>query len=190
MPALPRGGGELAVPSYEGVGFPTFEEDESALRRYWRTLYKRRYIIFAITVLGVAAAILISMLTRPEYAGTVMVQVAREESKVLNIEGVEQGGGEARAGAEFYQTQYALLKSRTLSERVVRDLGLDENYLFLANFDQGEVARFKALPRERRFALSRRSACRASSTSPTIRPTRSCRRPSPTPSPRISSSRT
>ncbi|HXC75341.1 MAG TPA: polysaccharide biosynthesis tyrosine autokinase [Sphingomicrobium sp.] len=154
MPALPRGGGELAVPSYEGVGFPTFEEDESALRRYWRTLYKRRYIIFAITVLGVAAAILISMLTRPEYAGTVMVQVAREESKVLNIEGVEQGGGEARAGAEFYQTQYALLKSRTLSERVVRDLGLDENYLFLANFDQGEVARFKALPRERRFALA------------------------------------
>ena len=154
MPALPRGGGELAVPSYEGVGFPTFEEDESVLRRYWRTLYKRRYIIFAITVLGVAAAILISMLTRPEYAGTVMVQVAREESKVLNIEGVEQGGGEARAGAEFYQTQYALLKSRTLSERVVRDLGLDENYLFLANFDQGEVARFKALPRERRFALA------------------------------------
>ena len=154
MPALPRGGGELAVPSYEGVGFPTFEEDESALRRYWRTLYKRRYIIFAITVLGVAAAILISMLTRPEYAGTVMVQVAREESKVLNIEGIEQEGGEARAGAEFYQTQYALLKSRTLSERVVRDLGLDENYLFLANFDQGEVARFKALPRERRFALA------------------------------------
>ena len=36
----------------------------------------------------------------------------------------------------------------------MRDLGLDENYLFLANFDQGEVARFEALPRERRFALA------------------------------------
>lgn len=154
MPALPRSGGELAVPSYEGVGFPAFEEEESTLRRYWRTLYKRRYIIFAITVLGIAAGVLISMLTRPEYAGTVMVQVAREEAKVLNIEGVEQDSGGARFDAEFYQTQYALLKSRSLSERVVRDLALDSNHLFLANYDQGEVDAMKALPRERRFALA------------------------------------
>ncbi|HEX6740181.1 MAG TPA: polysaccharide biosynthesis tyrosine autokinase [Sphingomicrobium sp.] len=154
MPALPRGGGELAVPSYEGFTFPAFEEEESILRRYWRTLYKRRYLIFAITVLGIAAAILISMLTRPEYAGTVMVQVSREEAKVLNIESVEQDSGGARFDAEFYQTQYALLKSRSLSERVVRDLALDSNYLFLAKFDQGEVDRMRALPRDRRFAIA------------------------------------
>ena len=154
MPALPRSGGELAVPSYEGFAFPAHEEEESTLRRYWRTLYKRRYIIFAITVLGVAAGILISMLTRPEYAGTVTIQVAREEAKVLNIEGVEQDGGSARFDAEFYQTQYALLKSRSLSERVVRDLALDQNHLFLANYDQGDVNRVRALPRDRRFALA------------------------------------
>ena len=154
MPALPRSGGELAVPSYEGVGFQALEEDESVLRRYWRTLFKRRYIIFAITALGIAAGILISMLTRPEYAGTVTVQVAREEAKVLNIEGVEQDGGGSRFDAEFYQTQYALLKSRSLSERVVRDLALDQNHLFLANYDQGEVDSIQALPRDRRFALA------------------------------------
>jgi capsular exopolysaccharide synthesis family protein len=155
MPALPPGGGELAVPSYEAAPYPLAEEEEeSALRRYWRMLYKRRYIILAITALGVTAGILISMLTRPEYAGTVVVQVAREEAKVLNIQGVEEDGGGTRFDAEFYQTQYALLKSRSLSERVVRDLRLADDYLFLANFNEGEVDRMRALPRERRFAIA------------------------------------
>jgi succinoglycan biosynthesis transport protein ExoP len=156
LPALPSGGGgELAVPSYEAVTYPLFEEEEeSALRRYWRMLYKRRYIILAITALGVTAGILISMLTRPQYAGTVVVQVAREEAKVLNIEGVEEDNSGTRVDAEFYQTQYALLKSRSLSERVVRDLRLADNYLFLAKFDSGDVDRMRALPRERRFALA------------------------------------
>lgn len=117
-------------------------------------LYRRRYVILAITALGIAAGVIISMLTRPEYAGTVMVQVSREEAKVLNIEGVEQDSGEARFDAEFYQTQYALLKSRSLSERVVRDLGLSENYLFLVKFDRGKVDEMRQLPRERRFALA------------------------------------
>ena len=46
---------------------------------------------------------------------------------------------------EFYQTQYALLKSRSLSEAVVRDLGLADNYMFLADFDpDAERARYQA----------------------------------------------
>jgi capsular exopolysaccharide synthesis family protein len=94
------------------------------------------------------------MLTRPEYAGTVMVQVARDEAKVLNIEGLEQDGGSTRFDAEFYQTQYALLKSRSLSELVVRDLKLADNYLFLAKFDEGEVDRVRALPREFRSEMA------------------------------------
>jgi capsular exopolysaccharide synthesis family protein len=154
MPALPHGGGELSIPSYESRPYALVDEEESVLRRYWRMLYRRRYVILVIASLGIIAGILVSMLTRPEYAGTVMVQVAREEAKVLNIEGVEQGGGEARYEAEFYQTQYALLKSRSLSERVVRDLALSDNYLFLAKFDQRDANRMRALPPERRFAIA------------------------------------
>jgi capsular exopolysaccharide synthesis family protein len=116
-------------------------------------LFRRRYIILAITALGIAAGLLISMLTRPQYAGTVTIQVAREEAKVLNMEGVEQDTGE-RFDTEFYQTQYALLKSRSLAERVVRDLALDNNYLFLANFAPDRVDQVRALPREQRFALA------------------------------------
>lgn len=154
MPALPHSGGELAVPQYETTGFAVAEQEESALRHYWRILYKRRYLILALTAAGIAVGIFISMMTRPEYAGTVMVQVAREEAKVLNIEGVEQDGGGTRFDAEFYQTQYALLKSRSLSELVARDLGLSDNYLFLANFDERKIDEVRVLPRGQRFAMA------------------------------------
>ena len=124
------------------------------LRHYWRILYKRRYLILALTALGVAIGIFVSMMTRPEYAGTVMVQVAREEAKVLNIEGVEQEGGGPRFDAEFYQTQYALLKSRSISELVVSDQGLADNFWFLADFDEQKVPEVRALPRTQRFAMA------------------------------------
>ena len=148
-------GRELAVPEYFAPALPFAEEqDESILRQYWRMLYKRRYIILAITAFGVAIGILVAMLTQPKYAGTVTVQVAREEAKVLNIEGVEQDSSGPRYDAEFYQTQYALLKSRSMSESVVQDLRLADNHLFLAGFDQGDVDEVRELPRERRFAMA------------------------------------
>ncbi len=154
LPALPQSGGELALPQFEGPGFAFAGEEESALRHYWRLLYKRRFLILAITALGIAAGIFVAMMTRPEYAGTVMVQVAREEAKVLNIEGVEQDGGGTRFDAEFYATQYALLKSRSISELVVRDLGLADNSLFLADFDETKIDEFSKLPRAQRFSIA------------------------------------
>ena len=154
MPALPQSGGELAIPQYDVPGVAFAEQEESALRHYWRMLYKRRWLILAITAAGVAGGIFISMMTRPEYSGTVMVQVAREEAKVLNMGGVEQEGGGTRFDSEFYATQYALLKSRSLSELVARDLGLTDNYMFLANFEGGSIDQLRLLPRGQRFAMA------------------------------------
>ena len=154
LPALPESGGELAIPQYDAAGFAFAEQEESAIRHYWRILYKRRYLILALTALGIAAGLFISMMTRPEYAGTVMVQIAREEAKVLNIEGVEQDGGRTRFDAEFYQTQYALLKSRSIAELVVSDLGLADNYMFLADFNETKVSQTRALSRAQRFSMA------------------------------------
>ena len=126
---------------------------ESAIRQYWRMFYKRRLLILAITAAAVAIGILIAMLTQRQYAATVTLQVARETAKVLNIDGIEQDGANYYSD-EFYQTQYALLKSRSLSEDVVRDLRLADNYLFLANFNDDDVADIKKLSRDERFEIA------------------------------------
>ena len=95
------------------------------------------------------------MMTQPQYAGTATIQVAREAPKVLNMQGIEQ---ESNGGGyyfdEFYQTQYELLKSRSLSEAVVRDLKLADNYDFLSNYEPDQVDALKELPREERFGMA------------------------------------
>lgn len=130
------------------------ESQESAIRHYWRMFFKRRLLILALTAAGVALGILMAMLTQRQYAATVTLQVARETAKVLNMAGVEQESASYYYSDEFYQTQYALLKSRSLSESVARDLRLADNYLFLVGFDASKVDQVKTVPRERRFQMA------------------------------------
>ena len=154
LPMDPR---DLALPRVNlGSLLGQSEAQESAIRQYWRMFYKRRLLILAITAAAIALGILIAMLTQRQYAATVTLQVARETAKVLNIDGVEQEGGGNYYSDEFYQTQYALLKSRSLSEEVVRDLRLADNYLFLANLDQDRVDDIKKLSRDDRFEIATR----------------------------------
>ena len=150
---LPIPGGEFALPAnYIGALASPPEAKESFLRQYWRIFYKRRLIIAAITAFCIGLGILIAMLTRLEYSATVTIQVARETANVLNMDGVDAQDSTSYFDQEFYQTQYSLLKSRSLSEAVVRDLNLADNYLFLADFDEDAVEEMKQVPRERRFA--------------------------------------
>jgi capsular exopolysaccharide synthesis family protein len=126
---------------------------ESRLRHYWRILYRRRWVALSILAACIGFALIASMLTQRQYTATARIQIAREVAKVMNIEGVENEEG-AAASAEFYQTQYALLKSRSLAEAVVRSLGLSENYQFLADYDMSEAESIRELPRAERFALA------------------------------------
>lgn len=144
---------EQQSPLQGEIVFEESESSESIVRYYWRILYRRRWVVLAVLAACIGLAVLVSMLTQRQYTAVTRIQVDREAAKVINMEGVEN---EERAGAttEFYQTQYALLKSRTISEGVVRSLGLADNYEFLSEYDEGGVADLRQQPRARRFALA------------------------------------
>jgi polysaccharide biosynthesis transport protein len=125
--------------------------EETLLRHYLRIFYRNRWIIGAITAASLALAIVASMLMQRQYTATVRVQIAREAAKVVDVEDVQADQGEHTTGPEFYQTQYALLRSRSLSEAVVRDLRLTDKYAFLANFNPARADEYKAVPRADRF---------------------------------------
>lgn len=126
---------------------------ESVIRRYWRIFYKHRWVIAAAVGFCLALALVVSMLTQREYSASVRIQVARQAPKVVDMEQVddEQSG---TTSIEFYQTQYALLKSRSLSESVVRDLGLENDYLYLANYQKSKTDDVAALPVSQRMELA------------------------------------
>ena len=126
---------------------------ESTIRKYWRIFYKNRWVVLAAVGGCLALALIVSMLTQREYTATVRIQVAREAPKVVNMEQAddEQSGA---SSMEFYQTQYALLKSRSISEAVVRDLGLENNYLYLAGYQKSKADDIAAMPVSERMELA------------------------------------
>lgn len=151
---VPIGPWEERLPAlYEASEQRPIEPHESVIRHYWRIIYRHRWIVLAAVVACVGIALLASMLMQREYTAMTRIEIAREAANITNIEGVESE--ESRlADLEFYQTQYALLKSRSLSESVVRSLSLANNYDFLSDYDESEAASLKELPRERRFMLA------------------------------------
>lgn len=90
-------------------------------RRYLAMLHKRRGIVVTCLALSLAVAVLYNYTTRPVYQATTQILIDRDTPDVLpNKELVELVQG----GMDYYQTQYQLLKSRTLAERAVERLKL------------------------------------------------------------------
>jgi capsular exopolysaccharide synthesis family protein len=90
-------------------------------RRYLAMLHKRRGIVLTCLALSLAIAVLYNYTARPVYRATTQILIDRDTPDVLpNKELVELVQG----GADYYQTQYQLLRGRTLAERAVERLKL------------------------------------------------------------------
>jgi polysaccharide biosynthesis transport protein len=83
--------------------------------------WARRWVVLAITAVGVALAGMVSALMTPTYLASVSLQIDRDSQSVIDVEGFDNVGSN---DAEFYQTQYEVLRSRALAYRVVADLNL------------------------------------------------------------------
>lgn len=93
------------------------------LGAYWRLALKHRIPIIGcfLAVLGIGAAL--TLLMTPIYTAGATLQIDREAARVFNAEDVTPRESISQ-GEDFYQTQYGLLRSRSLAERVVESLGL------------------------------------------------------------------
>jgi len=90
-------------------------------RRYMAMLHKRRGIILTCLGVSLALAVLHNYTTRPVYQATTQILIDRDTPNVLpNKELVELVQG----GMDYYQTQYQLLRGRSLAERAVERLKL------------------------------------------------------------------
>ena len=96
------------------------------LVEYWQAMLRHRIAIAIIVATCVVLGIVATLLMTPYYTSTATVEINREQDKVTNVEGVRATDGGAQA-LEFYQTQYSLLESRSLAERVARALNLATN---------------------------------------------------------------
>src|SRR3546814_832631 len=102
------------------------------LRQYLRIAMRWRYVILGAVAVCFLIGLIATLLMTPQYTASSTIEISREADKVTDLQGVEREAG--IADQEFYQTQYGLLESRALSERVATQLKLTESQNFFEMF--------------------------------------------------------
>lgn len=118
----PSAGSEPAISE---VPSQTFD-----LAEYWRLAVKHRWVILGAFLACVLGSVAITLLMTPVYSAKSTLQIDRESLRVLNVDD-EQPRESMYSSEEFFQTQYGLLRSRSLAERVVDSLGLAASDAFI-----------------------------------------------------------
>lgn len=128
-PLAPQMGGPLALPdqwaqrSYGGDGGLDIN-----LATIWRIVSEWRWLILALTAVGIAGAIVVTLLTTPIYRATATLEVSPPESEIM--EDGKASRSQMQVDRAYLATQYGLLASRSLAQRVAQDLNLASNPAF------------------------------------------------------------
>lgn len=96
---------------------------------YWHLAVKHRLLIGGLVLAALIIGVITTLVMTPIYTASTTLQIDREAARVFNDGEVTPS--ELAAGEEFYQTQYGLLKSRSLALRVSQGLGLTTSDVFL-----------------------------------------------------------
>lgn len=107
---------------------PQRDEDEIDLLAYWNILLKRRWLVLGILLGVVTLALLKTLLTPSVYRATATLQIEPYGMQVVQVQGISPVQG--RYDPNFSQTQYELLRSRSLAERAASDLQLVGSNIF------------------------------------------------------------
>lgn len=104
------------------------ERTPGALNQYVRIFRKRKWLIAGIVFGAFLIGLFVTLLATPKYTATTQVEISRTSDKITGVQDVKQDA--QIQDQEFYQTQYGLLRSNSLAERVVQALRLqdDENF--------------------------------------------------------------
>ena len=98
------------------------------LLQYWLIVVRRRWLVLGIMVAAMVAAVVVTLLVTPQYTAQARLEISREQQRITNVEGLQPES--AGRDLEFYQTQYSLLESETLAQRVARELNLSQSAEF------------------------------------------------------------
>lgn len=116
------------------------KEEEPHLRDYLGVFLKHKWIILASVLLMVSFVTFHVFRMTPVYEATCRIIIEREAPRVIDIKEVEIRD---TAYTNYYQTQYEILKSRSLAGSVIEELNLKESPEF-APMPPGWIGELKA----------------------------------------------
>src|SRR6266850_2217828 len=117
---------------------PVEDKHEVHLLDYWRTIWRGRWTILSIFVVVVTLVAIGTFTQKPIYRASATVEISGQARKVTPTADVAEMGtgnygwfGEER----YFNTQYEIIKSRDVAERVFKRLDLYNHALFKKSTD-------------------------------------------------------
>src|SRR5688572_25163300 len=112
---------------------PSGPERVSDLHRYWQIL-RNRWVLVAATMLFVVAAVIVgTLLQTPVYRATGVIEIRTQNAAAVPVEALLQA---ERLSTQYLETQYGVLRSTALAERVIADVGLLRTEEFNPNLEE------------------------------------------------------
>ena len=113
------------------VSHPQFISGDEApnLRDYWSILRKYKWLISICFVTAIVLTLIVLFSTTPIYTASVTLLIERNGPQVVDIKQVLSESVESDEHS-YYESQYAMLKSRSLAAQVIKDQKLASNPVF------------------------------------------------------------
>ena len=98
--------------------------------KYLGLALKHRWLILGICGTALLIGLAVTYTSTPLYRATATIQIDQYAAKIVKVDAPD-AAADVGDNARFYQTQYDLLKSRSLAQKVVADLDLANAPTFL-----------------------------------------------------------
>lgn len=99
-------------------------DDEMGMHEYLGVILRRKWLVLSAVVVTVVTVLVASLIMTPMYRADITLEIAPDNPRITTFEEVVELDAPQ---AEFYETQYKLIKSKSLAEDVIKKLSLSEN---------------------------------------------------------------
>lgn len=127
-----RGSARIAPPVEEVSYYYSDQGDETHLRHYWKILLKRIRPMAAVFIDVMIIGVIITLASPTLYTARSTLKIEPQNPTITGVAGINEGSpGQFNSGPyDYYQTQFAMLKSEPLRARVIKSLNLENNPKF------------------------------------------------------------
>ena len=108
--------------------------------RYWAgLLWRSRVFVAAMGAVGFGLALVGALIQTPEYRAAAMIQIEPPAPAVMSVSDALAGMGNYWQNADFYNTQYRVMRSKSMGEKAVERLKLGDRAPFKDNPEAGAL---------------------------------------------------
>lgn len=114
-------------------------ERELDLRYYAGLLWRSRVFLAAMAVLGLSLGYVVAFVQTPQYRAGAMIQIEPPTPTFMSVSDALAGMGNYWQNADFYNTQFRVLKAKGLGDKAVERLKLKDRPPFKDNPEAGAL---------------------------------------------------